>query len=105
MDQNPELEVPVTVKEHVASFPWLSVTVYVTCVSPTKKISPEWWVWVTIGIMPELSVAVGSDQVTGTDRIPGGTMYIAELGQPVITGGVTSALLVTEEKYNRLGLH
>ncbi len=92
----PEGEIPVTVKEHVASFPWTSANVYVTLVVPTKKISPEWWDWTNVGVMPELSIAVISVQVTFINWVPGGTMYVADCGQPMIIGGVVSALLVTE---------
>ena len=43
-----------------------------------------------VGVMPELSVAVGSVQVTGVEVSPTGIVTARESGHPFMTGGVVS---------------
>ena len=67
-----------------------------TWVVPIGKLSPEWWVWVTVGVMPELSDAKGSVQVTVRRDVPRGMTIGRGSGQEVITGGIVSCC-ATEE--------
>ena len=76
--------------KHAAWLPDASVKIYDTCVFPSGKLSPGWWVLVTLGSIPELSVAVGSSQVTARDEIPNGTSYIMESGQIWMRGDSVS---------------
>ena len=85
-----KLHLPVTVKTHSAEFPAKSVKVYVTGVVPTLKKLPGWWLLETVGIPPELSVAVGGIQVTGTDDVPDDTDMVMEFGHPKIIGATLS---------------
>ena len=43
-----------------------------------------------MGCPPELSVAVGSVQVTTRDGVPNATVYVEDCGQPNITGAMES---------------
>ena len=75
----------VTLKEHVSVFPVGSVDVYVTVVVPMGKVLPGVWdgdsVW-----LPELSVAVGSVQVTFAVAAPGSVDPNWSPGHPGIVG-------------------
>ncbi len=44
----------------------------------------------TVGGVPELSVAVGSVQVNVPEVLPGGTEKLRGSGQPLMLGGVLS---------------
>ena len=58
--------------------------------TPSGKSNPGWWDLVTAGVMPELSVAVGSVQVTIIDVLPIGVTMLMGPGQLLTTGGVVS---------------
>ena len=83
--------------EHCAWFPAISVNVYVTVVVPTGKSVPGWWDWVTVGAIPELSVAVGSVQVNVPELLPGGTIKFRGSGQPLNVGGTVSSPRAIDE--------
>ena len=51
---------------------------------------PGVWVLESVGCWPELSVAVGSDQVTVADDDPVGAFTVGPNGQPDINGAVVS---------------
>ena len=50
---------------------------------------------ITVGCPPELSVAVGSVQVTTRDGVPKSTVYVDASGQPNITGAMESTSTTT----------
>ena len=79
-----------TLKDLVALLPDPSVKVYVTGVVPTLKKVPGWWVLSVRVTTPELSVAVGSVQLTVVPVLPDGTVTTMSLAS-LITGGVVSA--------------
>ena len=66
--------VMITLKTHVALLPDPSVNVYVTSVVPTRKKFPGACVLDDKETNPELSVAVGSVQVTVVPPVPSGTV-------------------------------
>ena len=73
-----------------------------TGVVPMEKLSPGWCDWVIVGVMPELSVAVGSTQVTLIEVIPNGIMMVRGSEQPFTRGGVVSspiAILIEGRKH------
>ena len=86
----PEVSLTTTLKLVVALLPDPSVKVYVTVVVPTLKKVPGWWVLPVRVTTPELSVAVGSVQLTVVPVLPDGTVVKISL-MPLITGGVVSA--------------
>ena len=49
-----------------------------------------------MGCAPELSVAVGSIQVTTLVAVPNPTMYVEDCGQPNITGATESTSTTTK---------
>lgn len=61
-----------------------------TSVSPTAKSYPGLWLWINSTRPPELSVAVGSTQVTEVETVPLETLKLIGLGQLLMTGGVVS---------------
>jgi hypothetical protein len=69
------------VKEQVAAFPQPSFAVYVTVVVPCGKVDPELCVVLNVGTL-QLSVAVGTTQVTGVVVL----VTVRFDGHPVITG-------------------
>ena len=85
-------------KLQVASFPEASVALYRTSCGPgTKKRSPDCLLELTDGDTPELSVTVGSCQLTLTSSVV--TLSIAmSLGQYVNTGGSWSKSKSTATK-------
>ena len=69
----------------------MSENVYTTLEEPTGKESPGTLVAVTV-TDPELSVAVGSIQVTLTSVTPSGAVSATSAGQSVMTGASTSGM-------------
>ena len=57
---------------------------------PTLKVSPGELVLVTVGVTPELSVAVGEVHVTETPVEPVGMATLMSDGHPEMTGAVLS---------------
>ena len=80
----------VTSKEHAAELPDLSENVYVTTVVPMKKALFGVCVLRTNGVLPELSVAVGSVQETKAGLAPVGEETWISSGHSLITGGTLS---------------
>ena len=70
--------------------PASSEKVYITVVIPIGKLSPDWCVCVLVTGNPELSVAVGSVQVTTRVDTPNGTVRLVDAGQKVMVGTVVS---------------
>ena len=71
-------QLPVILKEQRASFPDESLNIYVTCDTPTIKLSPGRWDCTLVGITPQSSVAAGSDQLATLLGVPSGTVYVAD---------------------------
>ena len=71
-----------------------SVAVYVTVVVPISKVDPGLWLEVSVTI-PELSVAVGSVQVTSADAKPSSVLTVILVGIFEIVG---SSLSITRDK-------
>lgn len=65
--------------------------VYTTVVTPIGNISPGTCDLTTVDALPELSVAVGSNQVTESDVVPGINVRLIGPGQFVMSGGVMSS--------------
>ena len=86
----PEVSMTMTLKVLVALLPDPSVKVYVTGVVPTLKKVPGEWVLPVRVTTPELSVAVGSLQLTVVPVLPDATVTTMSFTS-VITGGVVSA--------------
>ena len=59
----------------------------------------------TVGGIPELSVAVGGIQVTGADVVPRATFSVTVPGHPLITGGNVSTAVTESEKPGASLLH
>ncbi len=68
-----------------------------TCVVPTGKLLPGSCDLVTVGVIPELSVAVGSIQVAIVVEAPRGRVYCMDSGHPLIMGMSESTSVVTSE--------
>ena len=83
--------ITLTLKVQVALLPDPSVKVYVTWVVPTLKKLPGAWVLWESETMPELSVAVGSVQVTVAPPTPVLTVWATSLMQ-AITGATVSTV-------------
>ena len=83
--------ITLTLKVQSALLPDPSVKVYVTCVVPTLKKSPGARVLDVKLTMPELSVAVGSVQVTVAPATPVPTVCVTSLMQ-FITGATLSTV-------------
>ena len=83
------ISVTVTVKLAVSSFPWISVAVYVTVVSPTGKLAPGKWFEVNVSIS-QLSVASGAVQVTIAAQVPASELTAMFVGTFVISGSSVS---------------
>ena len=81
----------LTLKVQVALLPDPSVKVYVTSVVPTSKKFPGAWVLPVRVTTPELSVAVGSVQLTVVPVSPELTVVDTSLIQ-AITGSTVSTL-------------
>lgn len=79
----------VTTKAQVDVFPYGSDAVYVTCVSPRKKISPGLYDEVK-ELTAQLSVAVGAVQLTAIEQEDDGKFTVKLTGQLEITGGTVS---------------
>ena len=76
---------------HSPMFPALSVARYRTVCSPAKNFSPgPFRGCVTLGINPELSVALGGDHMTVADMVPRSAITILSGGQFVKVGPKTS---------------
>ena len=75
----------MTANSQVSVFPGASAAVYVTRVVPMVKVSPLVLSAVSV-TDPELSVAVGSDQVAGALSCPAVVLTMMSAGQLVITG-------------------
>ena len=91
----PCLPLKVILKMHVASFPDASMAVYTTSNAPgTEKRSPDCLVELTDGDTPELSVTVGSCQLTLTSTDVAFSIAMS-LGQYVNTGASWSKSKVT----------
>ena len=58
------------VREQLAELPLASAKVYVTVVVPTGNELPGVWLLLVRLTVPELSVAVASVKLTGTDVVP-----------------------------------
>ncbi len=87
-----------TKNEHDAELPETSVKVYVTLVIPTGKLLPGKKLLVRAGSKPESSVAVGTIHEATAPVSPGATETTTLfIGQPVISGGVTSLLEAVKE--------
>jgi hypothetical protein len=84
----------VTVKEQLAVFPDGSVAVQVTVVVPTGKKEPEAGEQLTV--TGQLSVTVGSGNVTKAPHSPGSLEMVISTGQ-VITGGSVSFTVTVKE--------
>ena len=80
----------MTSNEHTAELPDLSENVYVTTVVPMKNILFGTRVLWTVGVLPELSVAVGSVQETKAGLAPGEAETEMSSGHPLISGGILS---------------
>ena len=80
----------LTLKEQMAIFPASSVKVYMTVVSPIRKIEPGPIVRVTAGVFPELSDAKGSVHVTATPFVLLSLSTMMLPGQPEMTGSMLS---------------
>ncbi len=74
----------VTLNEQLDVSPTVSVAVHVTVVAPKLKVDPEAGEHATVGVKPELSVAVGFVYVT-VDDVPV-VMILATSLQTPITG-------------------
>ncbi len=86
------LSVTTTSKEQVLEFKAASVKVYVTLVVPTGKRSPGLCERTNVGVL-QLSVAVGSVQVTAASQVVAPTAVvpvIVPVGQPEMTGASVS---------------
>ena len=83
----------MTLNEHIALLPASSTHVYVINVEPTSNLSPGALVPVQVGVMPELSVAVGSVQVTVRES-PSVACTVMSSGQLVIVGGSVSPAVI-----------
>ena len=81
----------ITVNEHRALFPEVSVKVYTTLVDPKGNVSPGKALWVVV-TEPELSMASGSVQVTVTLLEPNIVSTTRSDGHPVITGAYSSGM-------------
>ena len=81
----------VTVKVQEAELPASSEKVYVTTVLPTAKNEPGAWLLSVKVVVPELSVAVGSVQVTVVPPTPVLTVVVISLMQAMV-GGVVSTV-------------
>ncbi len=57
-------------KEQRAELPAVSVNVYWTSVIPLGNVLPGSWDLTTVGVEPELSVAVGSIHTTVLEVVP-----------------------------------
>ena len=77
----------VTSNEHTAVLPDLSVNVYVTNVVPRTNLEFGTCVLMTVGVIPELSEAVGSVQETKAELAPAAAVTCLSSGHPIITGG------------------
>ena len=87
---NISLPVTVTVNRQVAWLPLASWNVYVTWVVPRGKLLNGACDLSTVGLSPELSVAVGSGHVTVVVVEPGATGMLMLPGQLLITGAIVS---------------
>ena len=80
-----------TLNVRVTVFPAGSVNVYVTGVVPGGNELPDCLSEVGKTV-PELSVTVGSAQVTGTMVVPNGTVKVKSSGKIETCGGIPSAM-------------
>src|SRR5439155_1038892 len=85
------LSLTVTVKLHVALFPWPSLALQVTVVGPRAKLLPLAGVQVTVAA-PQLSVAVAV-KVTLLAQVPPEVLTLMLAGQ--VTTGASASLTVT----------
>ena len=69
-----------------------SMNVYVTAVVPTEKNDPGTWVLEVNVSWPELSVAVGSVQVTVVPPTPLLTVVVTSLMQETVGGMVSTEI-------------
>jgi hypothetical protein len=84
----------LTVKVRVTVFPAGSVNVYVTGVEPMGKEVPGSRLVPTVTV-PELSVAVGTGQLTTELVVPKGTVTEMSLGKVWTAGGSVSCSMMT----------
>lgn len=93
------LSFTVTVNEQVLTLPTASVAVYETVVTPWGKLEPlnkpADCVTVT---PPQLSLAVGTTQLTGALQIPGDAETVMFAGQPVNAGTSPSETVMVNEQ-------
>ena len=75
----------------MTEFPVGSTKLYVTGVVPGKNELPDGLSEDGVTV-PELSVTVGSSQVTGTLVVPNGTVLVMSSGKTDTTGGMPSAV-------------
>jgi hypothetical protein len=91
----------VTVNEHVAVFPDVSVAVQLTVVVPFEKIEPDAGVQTT-DASAQLSLPVGIVHATTALHRPGSVFTTMLLGQPEIVGGTASVTVTLNEHVETL---
>jgi hypothetical protein len=91
----------VTVNEHVAVFPDVSVAMQVTVVVPLAKTEPGAGVQTT-DASAQLSLPVGIVHVTTALHRPGSVFCTMLLGQPEIVGGTVSVTVTLNEHVETL---
>ena len=82
------MTVTVTVNTHSA-VPVESRNRYLTMVSPTPKLDPDWWDYSTIGTMIPSLVAVGSNQIPDAILLMSVMFSITSDGQLTMIGPAT----------------
>jgi hypothetical protein len=88
------------VNEHVVEVLAASIAWYVTVVVvPRAKALPLAGPAVRVIVAPvQLSLAVGSVQVATASQAPGAVFTVMLVGQPLITGAVTSTTVTVKEQ-------
>jgi hypothetical protein len=86
----------VTVNEHVAVFPEVSVAVQVTVVVPFGNADPDAGEQTTEA-RPQLSLPVGMVHVTTALQSPGSVFATMFAGQPERVGGIASVTVTLNE--------
>ena len=95
--------VSVTVKVEVVVLPAMSVAVNVTVVVPTANVSPLEWVLVKVA--EQLSLAVGSVQVTAALQVPAAADCVMLAGVPLKVGAMLSCTVTVKVTVAELPLN
>ena len=78
---------------------------YVTIVVPTGKSLFGACVLRTVGVLPELSVAVGSVQTTKAELTPAEAVIRMSSGHPLTNGGIVSIGVAKMQNKAKLQMH